>query len=176
VTTYTAIPDSDIDPDSPITTSLMTLVRDNPIAITEGASGAPKVQTAGITDGAITDAKFPTFTGTANKLVHRHAETYSVAYGGGNVFGTYAYLIALRSGSYKIDAYVTSTGDHRVNFIKNGSTNIYTIDGTAGTITRGATVELTIGDVVEIEIGAINISGTSSITETRLYTVDYFPV
>ena len=57
MTTYTAIPDSDIDPDSPITTSLMTLVRDNPIAITEGSGGAPKIQTAGITDGAVTSVK-----------------------------------------------------------------------------------------------------------------------
>ena len=46
MTTYTAIPNGDIDPDSPITTSLMTLLRDNPIAITEGASGAPKIQLA----------------------------------------------------------------------------------------------------------------------------------
>jgi len=43
MTTYTAIPDTDIDPDSPITTGLMTLLRDNPIAITEGAAGAPSI-------------------------------------------------------------------------------------------------------------------------------------
>lgn len=39
MTTYTAIPNSDIDRDSPITEPLMTLLRDNPIAITEGAWG-----------------------------------------------------------------------------------------------------------------------------------------
>ena len=43
MTTYTAIPNSDIDPESPITTGLMTLLRDNPIAITERAAGAPTV-------------------------------------------------------------------------------------------------------------------------------------
>jgi len=46
MTTYTAIPNGDIDPDSPITTGLVTLLRDNPIAITEGSTGAPKLQTA----------------------------------------------------------------------------------------------------------------------------------
>ena len=44
MTTYTSIPTADIDTDSPITTTLMTLMRDNPIAITEGATGAPRVQ------------------------------------------------------------------------------------------------------------------------------------
>lgn len=46
MTTYTSIPAADIDTDSPITTTLMTLMRDNPIAITEGATGAPRVQRA----------------------------------------------------------------------------------------------------------------------------------
>lgn len=38
---WTAIPDSDLDPESPITTSLMLALRDNPVAITENASGSP---------------------------------------------------------------------------------------------------------------------------------------
>lgn len=44
MTTYTAIPNGDIDQDSPITQPLMTLYRDNPIAISEGATGAPRNQ------------------------------------------------------------------------------------------------------------------------------------
>ena len=40
---YNDIPDTDVDPESPQTTSLWTRVRDNPIAIAEGADGAPKV-------------------------------------------------------------------------------------------------------------------------------------
>lgn len=46
--TYTAIPDTDIDGESIVPQNLMTLIRDNPIAITEGASGAPRVQLAGL--------------------------------------------------------------------------------------------------------------------------------
>ena len=38
---WTTIPDSDVDPESPITTSLMQALRDNPVAIAEGATGAP---------------------------------------------------------------------------------------------------------------------------------------
>lgn len=41
MTTYSAIPNSDIDQDSPVTVTLMTHVRDNPIAAAEGATDAP---------------------------------------------------------------------------------------------------------------------------------------
>jgi len=48
MTTYTAITAGEIDVDSPITTGLMTKIRDNPIAITEGASGAPRIQSGAL--------------------------------------------------------------------------------------------------------------------------------
>lgn len=38
MTTYTTIPDADVDQDSPVTQPLMTALRDNPIAIAEGDS------------------------------------------------------------------------------------------------------------------------------------------
>lgn len=41
MTTYTAIPNGDIDQDSPLTQPLLTALRDNPIAAREGATGAP---------------------------------------------------------------------------------------------------------------------------------------
>lgn len=43
MTTYTTIPNSDVDQDSPVTQPLMTALRDNPIAIVEGATGAPRM-------------------------------------------------------------------------------------------------------------------------------------
>lgn len=53
MTTYTAIPNSDVDADSPVTTGLMTLLRDNPLAISEGSTGAPKIQTAAYDTGSV---------------------------------------------------------------------------------------------------------------------------
>ena len=44
MTTYTAITNGQIDQDSPITQPLMTALRDNPIAISEGSSGAPRIR------------------------------------------------------------------------------------------------------------------------------------
>lgn len=48
MTTYTTIPDGDIDQDSPVTQPLMTALRDNPIAIAEGASGAPRINLSAV--------------------------------------------------------------------------------------------------------------------------------
>ena len=42
--TYTAIQNSEVDPESPITSSLMLRLRDNPLAIAEGSPDAPRVQ------------------------------------------------------------------------------------------------------------------------------------
>ena len=50
---YTIIPDSDIDPDSPITTGLMTAYRDNITEVAEGASGA-RIHPSSALDDAIT--------------------------------------------------------------------------------------------------------------------------
>jgi len=61
MTTYSTIADSEIDPESPYTTGLATKMRNNPIAITEGSSGAPKIQTAAM-------AEF-----TSNSISHKYA-------------------------------------------------------------------------------------------------------
>lgn len=40
---WTTIADSQVDPNAPVTSELMSALRDNPVAIAEGASGAPKI-------------------------------------------------------------------------------------------------------------------------------------
>jgi len=68
MTDYNNIPQADIDTDSPIDESLLERMRDNPIAITEGAAGAPKIQTAAIQDGAVTSPKIPALAILTGKL------------------------------------------------------------------------------------------------------------
>ena len=46
MTTYTAITDAQVDADSPVTVNLMTLLRSNPVAICEHATGAPSMEGA----------------------------------------------------------------------------------------------------------------------------------
>lgn len=43
MTTYTTIPNTQIEPEAPVTSELMTLLRDNPLAIQEGDSTAPRI-------------------------------------------------------------------------------------------------------------------------------------
>jgi hypothetical protein len=50
---WTTIPDTDVDAESPFDVDLATAYRDNPIAIAEGASGAPKIQLDAAFDSAI---------------------------------------------------------------------------------------------------------------------------
>ena len=40
---YVTITDSQVDPEAPITSELMSSLRDNPLAIAEAAAGAPKI-------------------------------------------------------------------------------------------------------------------------------------
>lgn len=94
MTTYTAIPDSDIDPDSPVTSSLMTLLRDNPIAITEGSAGAPNIQTAAYTAASVDQAAIgPSAVGQSELKSTTASQTVSVPNNGG---GT----VSLTGGSY----------------------------------------------------------------------------
>jgi len=45
---WTDLPNSDLDPESPVITSVMMALRDNPPAIANGDSGAPKIQTGAL--------------------------------------------------------------------------------------------------------------------------------
>lgn len=65
---YVDLPNSALDGDSPGTQTIFEALRDNPIAITEGAAGAPRVQTDAIANGAITGAKVLDGTITPDKL------------------------------------------------------------------------------------------------------------
>ena len=57
MTTYSPIANGSVDAGSPVDESLVTALRDNPIAISEGSTGAPKIQTAAYQDGSVTNGK-----------------------------------------------------------------------------------------------------------------------
>ena len=48
---YIEITDEETDPGAPVTSELLKKERDNPIAIAEGASGAPRIQLAAMAHG-----------------------------------------------------------------------------------------------------------------------------
>ena len=102
MTTYTAIPNGDIDQDSPVTQPLMTLLRDNPISIAEGGANAVIAQTGwhpydmvtvgdgndGVfydfaIDGAVASVETPTFEAGYEYLLY--LEDFGQAGGAGNI-------------------------------------------------------------------------------------------
>ena len=56
MTSYVTIPNTDVDAESPIDVDLATAWRDNPIAITEGSAGAPKIPWIYISTGTVAAA------------------------------------------------------------------------------------------------------------------------
>lgn len=89
MTTYVAIPDSDIDQDSPVTQPLMTALRDNLVAAFEGDATAPSVLPnigANVQANDIGSYCFATSTVAAdvafgNTIAGSSLETTSAAYG-----------------------------------------------------------------------------------------------
>jgi hypothetical protein len=61
MTAYNNLADSKISVDAPITQEVLTAIRDNPIAITEGSSGAPKIQHGAISVSGVTAGNFSAF-------------------------------------------------------------------------------------------------------------------
>ena len=114
MTTYTAISGGEIDADSPITADLMSKLRDNPIAISEGSTGAPKV--------------------LANALnITSNSLTGSVSAGGGTAtvtLGAYAFFPSISASTMTVTFGTNgTTADNPSVFLLNssGSPVSYTI-------------------------------------------------
>ena len=54
---YQEILDTEVEPEAPLTSSLGVRFRDNPLAVWEGAPSAPRIQTAALNNGAVTQDK-----------------------------------------------------------------------------------------------------------------------
>ena len=86
---YRTITDAEVDPDAPLTSSLGYAFRDNPTAIAEGATGAPRIQD-GALDTSVTGAGT---TWVMNRIIPRNA--------GG--IGTYVFASTAAAGAYSIN-------------------------------------------------------------------------
>lgn len=115
---YNAILDAEIEPEKPVTTSLMTRLRDNPIAITEGAAGAPQIQTAAIANSAVTTAKIANTAVTAAKLASTGNErTWAlglIAGAAAGQVGTYGFFIT-QSGTVSVNSTTAGSNLHWSN-------------------------------------------------------------
>lgn len=172
MTTYTAIPNGDIDRDSPVTQPLLTLMRDNPIGIAEGAANAPRVfmrALEGLTAGDEARITPPnpgavSVTGTPGPSVFTVA---FLQYGVVRFKGTFA----------------PASAGFTVRAIRyRGGAGASVVDSLA--IASGATVEF-VSDIPvlpgdQVDIRADFATGTHNVTVTGLQLCtngeDYFPV
>jgi len=170
MTTYTTIPNTDVDQDSPITVTLMTALRDNPTAITEGASGAPEILPAALlapTAGAtytlleIVNSTSRTMYKTSYSTVVDHAIDGSYTGGDDNYFTQRVRVL--------VPGVIRVTLDHGEN--NNGTSYVRTLlngveqdtgsnpSGTYSTFTSDITVA--VGDIVTIQQRSSNTNTAS---------------
>jgi len=175
MTDYNDIPQADIDTDSPIDESLLERMRDNPIAITEGSSGAPKIQTAAIQDSAVTSPKISALAVITGKIADLAVTAGKIATGA----VTNAKLAALAVTTDKISASAVTTAkindlavtSPKINnqAIKSNHLSIANVDllvnkGTGGTATGQIAIPNSVYSLgVEIIATTAGITGTSTI-------------
>ena len=103
---WTSIADATVEPGKPIRAIDARALRDNPIAIAEGAAGAPKIETAGITDLNVTTAKLAAGAVTTAKITDANVTTAKLAAGErmttANVLGATAGASAGAVGTYML--------------------------------------------------------------------------
>lgn len=127
MTTYTVIPTTDTDVDSPLTQSLMERLANNPLAIAEGDATAPRISMRAL-DTVAVSATDPAGGGVSTVNVTWTTESLDTKGYFNNATGVFTPLIA---GKYEFifsgRISTTSTGSAAVGFRKNASTNVVNI-------------------------------------------------
>lgn len=96
--TWTDVSSTVLEPGDPIRSVDIIAIKENIIALSEGAVGAPKILTPAINDAAITSVKLATGTNERDWVL---ARTASASVG---AVGTYAFLVAGTSTTYAAGA------------------------------------------------------------------------
>ena len=152
MTDYTSIADSQIDPKAPVTSELMTALRDNPIAISEGSSGAPKIKPEALNIYLGDGASSGTTTGTTNILTVTDLDALDyVLVSASSTLSTDNSIIASA-------AYSTSTN----NGVSFGSSIKFAVGNGTGSFSGAAIVDCS-GSINSVRISfAVTESGSST--------------
>lgn len=177
---YSEITNAEIDTDSPLTQTLMTKFRDNPIAIASGDTGAPRLHGSSASPTADADAiaGLPAITCVASgQTVFNDPVNYTGSFSNvGTSLTSYvsagAVTIQRLDGTVRFQARQSSdTADTQVKLEKNGVA-IYTSPVTSsGSVTRTVDAAATQDDVFEWFIRKAS-SGSNANLDTFLIGAD----
>lgn len=164
MTTYTAIPNTQIEPEAPVTSELMTLLRDNPIAIQEGATGAPKILgLAAATNDEVevlTVTAADTYTvGVANDITVGVVQTTSTSYQTARTIDIVAVTGTVRF--YASHRTLSSSYTSSLKVSKNGTLVASWTTTSTTLVERSSDISVVPGDQITWE-HAISSSATSS--------------
>ena len=167
MTDYTQINDTEIDPDAPIPSLLGYRWRDNPIAMFEGASGAPRIQADAFPDFAVGAVEIINWTPPANAIF-----TYSRPSGsnGQGERGTAMFYQAIKAGSLRLSVEINKTGAFTgggdgIRLYKN-NTLIASLNATTSWATYTSDFTFAAGDLIEAHV---TVSSTTSQQGTTSY-------
>lgn len=152
MTTYTTIPDADIDQDSPVTQPLMSALRDNPIAIGEGDPTSPGINglalqndyninlpVATVAAGDVTSAQ-------GEGLVIGTLQTTSTSDVVGARYTIKSYTGTLR---FKCSHRIIGSGTSTLSLYKNNVLVQSYTNGTTSNVSRSNDVSIVPDDVLE---------------------------
>jgi hypothetical protein len=148
MTTYTAIPDANLDPDSPARSIDALALRDNPIAITEGASGAPSILNAAfrsVAVGAVISWARPDEQATTDTA---YPATGIADLPNSSIIRVYADGTVRIKGSHKTSN-AGSNSSYRI--LKNGVLVIQHLTVSLTLIAQSDDVSVAFGDVIELQ-------------------------
>lgn len=159
MTTYdsSAVSNTVIAYEKPITLQQGRALRDNPLAIAEGAAGAPRVQTAAMEPpaaGSVVIARYPNGGGATTNTSITLPFHVNVL-----VAGVIRFAATMQSSS--------ATGTQTLTLRKNGTTvATLTITGTTAATVKTADITVAVGDTLTATL--ISSSGTITITVSNI--------
>lgn len=157
---WVAISDSQVDPDAPITSELGYAFRDNPIALAEGAVGAPRITRSALLNMAA---------GGGN-LITQNSFNFTAGASSGGVSQVVLEVSCFLPGAISVFtnlSTVSSTGARGVTVsrIRNGTAVIIASYDTVGT--RSDNVSIQVGDKVRVSAQtpeSSTITGSAGVT------------
>ncbi|PQV52899.1 hypothetical protein LX70_04005 [Defluviimonas denitrificans] len=155
--TYTTVTDIETGHKKPVTTSLLRRLRDNPIAMFEGASGAPRLDVDALENPTLGD-------------VVRYSDASTYSSGTGFTYTAAWKYLFVQTGEVRLTftQAPASGSNSETQVVLNGS--VLTTYSTSTTAARSIDLTIAKGDVLELRHRANNASNAASLTLIRLKT------